>query len=132
MKVTRPQKAFLDELIDNPTTSQTDAYIKTHKTNNRKTASVEATKTLKKPSSIIYLQNHVENATQTIIDLSQNAENEAIKLKASQDILDRTHGKATLKQITESTNLNIDVQANDELARDFLDFVKTKTTHPKQ
>ena len=107
-------KAFLDEIAKNPRQSNVDAYINTHKTNNRKSAGASASKLLAKPSSVIYLEQHIDKARNRIIDLVDSASKEEIQLRASQDILDRSYGKAT--QINEITKrgitLNIDLTSS--------------------
>jgi hypothetical protein len=104
-------KAFLDEIAINPKQSNVDAYLKTHKTINRKSAGASAAKLLAKPSSTIYLEQHINKARNRIIDLVDSASKEEIQLRASQDILDRSYGKATQRnEITKSgITLNIDL-----------------------
>lgn len=130
-KLTKKDKAFLDKLIADDKINQTDAYLETHSTTNRNTARANASAVLAKTSSQIYLQKHVDIAKQTIVDIAKNGEKDSDRLKASQDILDRNEGKALQKQISESRNLNINVEANEQLATDFLRFVKA-TTATKQ
>lgn len=104
-------KAFADELLANPKISQTEAYIKTHQTNNRKSASVSASKLLAKPSVLIYLEEHTNMARKRIVSLVDGASKEEIQLRASQDILDRTYGKPTQRAevVTTGITLNIDL-----------------------
>lgn len=94
-------KEFVDTLLSNPKLSQTEAYIRTHATNNRKAASVEASRTLAKPSVGIYKASQVAKAKKRIVSLV-DTDNESIALKASQDILDRTEGKAIQRNETTS------------------------------
>ena len=100
-------KAMVDKLLDNPSMSQTQAYIETHETNNRETARIEASKLLTKPNVAIYKDSAVRKAKSRIVALV-NSDNENIALKASQDIIDRTEGKATQK--TESVNKTVEVK----------------------
>ena len=99
-------KAFVDKLLDNPTMTQTDAYIETHETNNKKTASKQASKLLQSPAVIGYKQSAVSKAKKRIVALV-NSDNENIALKASQDIIDRNEGKAVQKN--ESTQRTVNV-----------------------
>lgn len=104
----RPKtKALYDEVINNPKITQREAYIKTHKTNSPKTADVEASKLLNSPKYAIYKATAVGKAKRRIVALVDSG-NENIALKASQDILDRTEGKATQK--TESVNKTVEVK----------------------
>jgi len=104
----RPKtKQFIDKLIEEPKLSHTEAYIQTHETNSRETAKVEASKLLTKPNVQIYKASAVNKAKRRIVSLV-NSDNENIALKASQDIIDRTEGKATQK--TESVNRTVEVK----------------------
>ncbi|MFO0920052.1 MAG: hypothetical protein U0451_00060 [Candidatus Saccharimonadales bacterium] len=86
-------KEFINVLLTNPKISNTEAYMRTHGTTNRKSASVSASKLLAKPSASIYIAKHVEMATNRISTLVNNAKKEETQLRAAQDILDRTYGK---------------------------------------
>lgn len=100
-------KQVIDLMIDNPKLSQTEAYSIVHGTDNRKTANVNASKLLAKTSAQIYKASAVGKAKKRIVELVESG-NENIALKASQDILDRTEGKATQK--TESINKTVEVK----------------------
>ena len=99
-------RAMVDLIESNPKISQTQAYIDTHSTVNRKAASVEASKLLAKPSVIGYRQSAVKKAKRRIVTLVDSG-NESIALKASQDIIDRNEGKSIQK--TENTSQVIHV-----------------------
>lgn len=128
VKLKPNSKAMAKLEVEDPKISQTEAYLATHKTTNRATARAEASKLTAKPSYQIYKQEQVEQAKVNILDLANNAENESVRLKANQDVIDRNEGRATQKQITENLNLNLNVEANDQIASDFLNFIKAKTT----
>ena len=87
------------------------AYKAVHPEANSTTAATNAYKLLQKPAANIYLEQHIDNARSTIVDLSQNSERDNIRLQASQDILDRSYGKATNK--TETTTLSIEAILTD-------------------
>lgn len=103
-------KATLDLLASNPKLSATDAYLQTHATENRTTASTNAYKLLQKPLAQVYLQQHVSRAKERVVELV-DSEKEDIALRASTDILDREYGKATQK--TEVQSFNIEAILND-------------------
>jgi hypothetical protein len=105
-------KAFADELINNPKINHTEAYIKTHKTNNRNAAKVNASKTLTNPNVQIYLNKHIDKARNRIVQLI-DSDKENISLQASESVLDRALGKPV--QQTQNINLNIDSALNDIL-----------------
>lgn len=100
-------KQFIDELLNNPKISQTEAYIRTHRTENRSTAGSRASELVKKRSVQIYSNATVGRAKKRIASLIDTT-NESIALKASQDILDRTEGKAIQK--TETTSKVVEVK----------------------
>jgi hypothetical protein len=106
-------KAFVNELLTDPKLSQTEAYIRTHNTTNRKSAGVSASKLLATPSVSIYMAQHVESARDKIADLAINAIKEEIQLRASQDILDRSYGKPTQRAevVASGITLNIDLSS---------------------
>lgn len=107
-------KAFADTLLANPKLSNTEAYMRTHKTTNRRSASVSASKLLATPSVSIYLAKHVTSARQRIVQLVDGAGKEEIQLRAAQDILDRSYGKATQRTegVTTGITLNIDLTSS--------------------
>jgi len=99
--------------LSNPKLSATEAYIRTHQTENRTTARNNAFQLLRKPEAKIYMQEHVNRARETVVELL-NSKKDDIRLRASQDIIDREYGKA--KQLTEVTStgitLNIDLTSS--------------------
>lgn len=107
-------KAFADTLLANPKLSNTEAYMRTHKTTNRRSASVSASKLLATPSVSIYLAKHVDAARMRIVQLVDNAGKEEVQLRAAQDILDRTHGKAIQRAdlAVSGVSLNIDLTSS--------------------
>lgn len=100
----RPKtKEYIDLMLADPKLSATEAYIRTHQTNSRETAKVEASRLLTKPNVQIYKDSAVKKAKRKIVSLVDSS-NENISLKASQDILDRVEGKPIAKQeITSKT-----------------------------
>ena len=100
-------KQMVDNLIDNPKLSQTQAYIDTHDTTNRKTAAIAASKLLQKPNVQIYKQSAVIKAKKRVVQLV-DSDNEAIALKASDSIIDRVEGKPLQKN--ETTQRTVEVK----------------------
>lgn len=103
----------LDKLLADPKISQTDAYLDVHKTTDRTTARNNASQLMKKESAQIYMQKHIDKATKRIVELV-GTDKQDIALRASQDILDRTHGKATqrVEQHTTGVTLTIDLTSS--------------------
>ena len=119
-------KAFANKLLDNPKISATQAYLDTHTTTNRRTANDLASKALRNPKVMIYMQKHAERAKERIVELVESKK-EDIALKASFDIMDRTYGKAIQRQESNNTNVNLNVEASQELSDNFLNFLKQTT-----
>lgn len=99
LKLRPKTKQFADLLVSNPKISQTEAYLATHKTENRNAAKVEASKTLTKPNVQLYMDSHINKAKMKVIELV-DSDKPDIALRASESILDRSLGKATV--VTES------------------------------
>ena len=104
-------RAMVDKLIDNPSMSQTQAYIETHETNSRSNAAIQASKILKKDNVKIYKDSAVAKAKSRIVTLVDSP-NDNIALKASQDILDRTQGKAIQRNERESSTVHVSLDLN--------------------
>lgn len=109
LRIKPKTKAMVDKLLDNPKMSQTEAYIQTHDTENRLNAGIAASKLLKQPNVMIYKDSAIRKAKKRVVSLV-DSENENISLKASQDILDRTEGKAAQK--TEHTSRVVRVEVD--------------------
>lgn len=125
----RPKtKQFLDIVASDNKIDQTDAYLATHKTTNRNTARSEASKTIAKPSSQIYLKKHVSMAKRVMVEIALSGERDGDRIKAATDILDRNTGKAIQKVESTNTNLNINIEASKELGDEFTAFLKDKTS----
>jgi phage terminase small subunit len=107
VKLTAKQKAFADNLINNPKMSPTQsalqAYGKPDKPTTYGSAQQIAHENLTKPNIQIYLNKHIDKAKQKIVNLL-DSENEQIVLASSKDILDRTFGKPSQK--TDSTSVS--------------------------
>lgn len=103
-------KAFVDELLKDPSISQTEAYIRTHDTDSKKTAGIQASRLLKKSSVIGYKDSAVQKAKRRIVTLV-DSDNESIALKASESIIDRVEGKAVQKSenISKTVEVKLDL-----------------------
>lgn len=101
LKLKPKTKATVDEILANPSISHTEAYIRNHGTTNRNSARASVAKMLAKPSVQIYKDSAVRKAKERIVSLVESS-NESIALKSSQDILDRTEGKAIQRNETTS------------------------------
>lgn len=110
MALKENSKRTLDIIAQQKKRNATQAYIETHEGVSKAVARVQSSKLLAKPEAQIYLQQHVDKARNTVVDLL-NSEKDDIRLRASTDILDRNLGKATQKieQTTTGITLNIDL-----------------------
>src|SRR4051812_8733115 len=103
------EKAALDEKLANKKISNTEAVRRVYNVKTTgNSASALASKVFNKPASLRYLEVHAEMARNNIVELANDREiKPETRLKANQDILDRTDGKATLKTVTESSVLTL-------------------------
>ena len=110
LRIKPKTKQMVDMLLEDPSLSQTEAYIRTHDTDNRLNAGIAASKILKKPNVQIYKDSAVKKAKSRIVSLV-DSDNENIALKASQDIIDRTEGKAHHKdeQVSRTVHVSLDL-----------------------
>lgn len=111
-------KAFADTLLSNPKLSNTEAYLRTHKTTNRRSASVSAARLLATPSVSIYLEKHVSMARRRIVQLVDSAGREETQLRAAQDVLDRSYGKATQRTEVHATGVTLNIDLTSSLNDD--------------
>lgn len=123
LKATKPRqkyglkhtsKKILDIIASQETRNATQAYREVHPDASDITARVNSYKLLQKPESRIYLQEHISNARETIIDLMNNSSKDDIRLRSAIDVLDRSTGKAIQRTevTTQGVTLNIDLTSS--------------------
>ena len=103
---TKKQQIFVDEYI--ATGNWTKAAMKAYDTNNKMTAASIANENLNKPYIEDIVAKRLQDAKDMIYTLSQSSEKDEVKLRASQDIVDRIEWKATQK-IETSGELKLDL-----------------------
>jgi phage terminase small subunit len=103
--LTLKQKAFADELLNNPKQSATKAVLKTYGTTKDYVAKNIASENLAKPNIQVYLEQHVDKAKYRVIELI-DSDKEEIALRAADSVLDRALGKATQRTESVSVSLN--------------------------
>lgn len=112
-KLTKKQKKFADLLIENKDDMNyrpTDAILDSYNVTDKKLGAVMANENLKNPNIILYTEQHIDRATKNIVDIANDSDlNPSVRLKANQDILDRTQGKASQSTTVESKVLNINI-----------------------
>lgn len=119
----RNSKKVLDIIATQKTQNASKAYKQIYPNASDTTARNNASQLLKKSTAQIYLQKHIDKATNTIVQLL-DSEKDDIRLRSATDILDRTHGKS--KQITEvnSTGVQIHIDLTSALNSDDLTEVE--------
>lgn len=101
-------KAILDVYAEQKTKNATKAYKQIHQNASDVTAMTNAYKLLQKPEAQIYLERHISKASNRIVNLV-DSDKPDIALRASQDILDRTQGKAIQQVQTTSKTISINI-----------------------
>lgn len=104
--LTRRQQSFVDELLENKGISATEAYIRIYGNKSRNSARALASQTLAKPNVQIYKDSAIRKAKTRIVGLV-DSDNEQIALKAAQDIIDRTEGKAGHNEAEKSRTVKV-------------------------
>jgi hypothetical protein len=107
LRIDDKTKQFYDELIDNPTVGVREAYIKTRgESTSPLQASVNASRLKNSDKYQIYKASAVGKAKRRVVELV-GSRNESIALKAAQDVLDRTEGKAVQKNENVSRTVEV-------------------------
>ena len=95
-QLTKKQKKFCDKYLE--TGNGVKSAEEVYNTKNYNTAGVMANENLKKPKIKEYLESKAEICANEVFRLSQKAKNEAVRLNANKDILDRAGYKPTEKK----------------------------------
>ena len=86
-KLTKKEKGFIIDYID--TGNGVQSILNNYDTKDYNTAGVMAHENLNKPKIQAYLEDNAEGAASRVVEISKKARNEAVKLSANKDILDR-------------------------------------------
>ena len=111
--LTKKEKGFANDYME--TGNGTLAIKENYDVANDNVAAVMASRNLRKDKIQEYIADHAEDAEAMIYKLSQEATQEAIRLSASKDILDRAGFKPVEK--TENTTVNLNILADLDNAR---------------
>lgn len=103
---TKKQREFIEEYLR--TGNWTQAALKAYDTTDNLVAANIAAENLNKPYIDDIVAKRLQDAKDMIYTLSQSSEKDEVKLRASQDIVDRIDGKATQK-IETSGELKLDL-----------------------
>lgn len=127
--LTRKQQAFVQYLIDNPTSSAAEAvrhaYNLKDTSKANSTARTIAAENMAKPSVALELAKHSRTAELALLEVLQTSKDfshqgntagasyAATAVSAANSILDRVHGKATqrIEQSSQAVTINIDLTA---------------------
>lgn len=125
--LTRKELAFAKELLENPKQSATKAVLKTYNTSDYKTASVIASENLAKPRVMKYLENHAEQAENTVLEVmeysrklgktgtKEGASYASVALASAKEVLDRVHGKSKQQIETTTTGVTLTIDLTSSL-----------------
>lgn len=115
-KLTKKQQGFVKDYLE--TGNGTQSALNNYDTDKPTVANAIAVENLQKPSIREYLESKSIVAVENIYKLANEAENEAVRLSANKDILDR----GGYKPIDRTVNLNIDAEVTPELIDKAKDF----------
>lgn len=107
-------KRVLDIIATQKKRDATSAYKEIHPNASQQVARNEASRLLAKPEAQVYLQEHVDRAKNTIVELL-NSEKDDIRLRSATDILDRNTGKAIQRTENISTGITLSIDLNSAL-----------------
>lgn len=113
MTLKRNSIQILDIIAGQEAQNATAAYKLVHPAANDNTARANSYKLMAKPEAQIYLQKHIDKARSKIVSLV-DSQKENIALLASQDILDREHGKARQTTEVRSTSVAFSIDLSGE------------------
>lgn len=119
----RNSKKVLDIIASQPVRNATQAYKQVYPNATDVTARNNASQLLKKSTAQIYLQEHINKAKSTIVDLL-DSESEQIRLKSADSILDRELGKSVQRTEVSSQSLQIHIDLTSALNSDDLTEVE--------
>lgn len=100
-ELTPKQDKFLKRYLE--TGNGTRSALEVYDTTDYNTAHAIASENLRKPTIMDKFREAQDIARSTIVALATGAENEGVRLKASQDIMDRTEGRATQRTEVSAT-----------------------------
>ena len=113
----RNSKKVLDIIAAQPVRNATQAYKQVYPNATDVTARNNASQLLKKSTAQIYLQQHIDKAKRTVVDLL-DSESEQIRLKSADSILDRELGKSVQRTEVNSQSLQINIDLSSALNSD--------------
>ena len=90
-KLTKKQKDFADSYLE--TGNATESVLQTYDTKDENSAAVIGSENLRKVKIIQYLEGHGMGAAGRLVQMSESAKNEKVKLTANINVLDRVIGK---------------------------------------
>jgi hypothetical protein len=108
-------KKVLDIIAGQEKRNATQAYRDVHPNASDLTARLNSYQLMQKPEAQIYLQEHIKKAQETVVAL-MDSDKDDIRLRASTDVLDRSHGKATQRVEQTTTGVSIVVDLTSALA----------------
>lgn len=126
VNLTHAQKAYADGKLAHPDKSLIAVAKEAYPNAKDNTLSQLVNHNEKNKDISIYSSQQAHKASLTVVEL-MDSKKEDVRFRAATDILDRTYGKATQKQVTQNTNINLNIEASKELSDDFTAYLKAKT-----
>mgnify|MGYP001593379444 CR=1 FL=1 len=90
-RLTKKQKDFADNYLE--TGNATKSALKAYDTEDENVAAVIGSDNLRKVKIVQYLEGHGMGAATRLVQMSESAKSEPVKLDATKNILDRVIGK---------------------------------------
>lgn len=94
-ELTKKQKDFCDEYLKDGNRSK--AAEKVYNVKNKNVARNIGSENLSKPNIREYLKGHAQSASETIIDIMNNSQDDRNRIVCAKDVLDRSGNKPTEK-----------------------------------
>lgn len=125
-KLTLKQQRFIEEYLK--TQNATKAVQKVYNVKSYGVARSIGSENLTKPNVIEELRAAQSIARDSIIELAREAKKEEVRLRASQDILDRTEGKAITRSLIQTEHINSDLKTLSDA--ELVALLGNETTEP--
>lgn len=122
--LTKKEKGFAKDFIE--TGNATESALKNYDTKSENVAASIGSQNLRKQKIQAYLEEKAEKASENIYVLANDAENEAVRLSANKDILDRAGFKAIDKAVNLNVNANITDPEAVKIAQSYEEELKKK------
>ncbi len=127
--MTRKEKLLADIILANPKLTGKEAAKQVFNNASEHGLEVAASRVLRKPEVMAYMQNHAVSAEQGIIEIAEyskemgqtfskeGASYAAVAVTAYKDVLDRVHGKATQRIEQTTVSLTFGMNLSEDMTQ---------------